>query len=229
MLKKIFILITVLSLTSSVFAATEEDIAQEITIQNQVSNIGMNILNANKIDKRIIFTYSKEDKKLKGAPELTKRQIIVYDDTLKYAEYEDEVAALLSRKISDALKSFDGAWGGAVSAAQVKMAPKKYELVADKRAVDFMVKAGYNPLGLITFINKSCPQKRYDRFSNHNLTSKRLANIYEYIFTKYPYFLANNTYITNPAYQNFLLNSIKNRKLLESKIRSKSYDKVNYE
>ena len=229
MLKKIFILITALSLTSSVFAATEEEIAQEITIQNQVSNIGMNILNANKIDKRIIFTESTEDKKLKGAPELTKRQIIVYDDTLKYAEYEDEVAALLSRKISDALKSFDGAWGGAVSAAQVKMAPKKYELVADKRAVDFMVKAGYNPLGLITFINKSCPQKRYDRFSNHNLTSKRLANIYEYIFTKYPYFLANNTYITNPAYQNFLLNSIKNRKLLESKIRSKSYDKVNYE
>lgn len=212
-----------------VFAASEEKIIQEITVQNQISNIGMKILNANKIEKRIVFTYSKEDKKYKGVPELTKRQIIIYDDTLKYAEYEDEVAAMLSRKISDTLKSFDGAWGGMVSAAQVKMAPKKYELVADKRAVDFMVKAGYNPLGLITFINKSCPQRRFDRFSNHNLTSKRLANIYEYIFTKYPYFLTNNTYLENPVYQNFLLNSVNNRKLLESKIRSKSSEKVNYE
>lgn len=229
MLKKIFILLIILSLPASVYAVTEEHLAKEITIQNQISNIGMHLLNSNKIDKRIVFTYSKEDKSFKGAPELTKRQIIVYDEDIKYAEYEDEAAALLARKISDALKSYDGAWGGTVSAAQVKMAPKKYELVADKRAVDFMVKAGYNPLGLITFINKSCPQKRFDRFSNHNLTSKRLANIYEYIFTKYPYFLANNTYLENPAYQNFLLNSIENRKLLESKIRSRSVEKINYE
>ncbi len=229
MLKKIFILLAMLSMYCGVYAASEEEITQEITIQNQISNIGVKILNSNKIDKRIVFTYSKDDKKYKGVPELTKRQIIVYDDTLKYVEYEDEVAALLSRKISDALKSFDGAWGGMVSAAQVKMAPKKYEMVADKRAVDFMVKAGYNPLGLITFINKSCPQRRFDRFSNHNLTSKRLANIYEYIFTKYPYFLENNTYLENPVYQNFLLNSVNNRKLLESKIRSKSSEKVNYE
>ena len=229
MLKKILIILTILLFTSSVYAVTEEEMIQEITIQNQISNIGMKILNSNKIDKRIVFTYSKDDKKFKGVPELTKRQIVVYDDVLKYAEYEDEVAAMLARKISDALKSFDGAWGGMVSAAQVKMAPKKYEMVADKRAVDFMVKAGYNPLGLITFINKSCPQKRFDRFSNHNLTSKRLAAIYEYIFTKYPYFIVNNTYLENPVYQNFLLNSINNRKLLESKIRSKSNSKVNYE
>ncbi len=229
MLKKILTILTIFLLPVYVFAATEEEIVQDLTIQNQISNIGMKILNSNKIDKRIVFTYSKEDKKFKGVPELTKRQIIIYQDTLQYAEYEDEVAAMLSRKISDALKSFDGAWGGMVSAAQVKMAPKKYEMVADKRAVDFMVKAGYNPLGLITFINKSCPQRRFDRFSNHNLTSKRLANIYEYIFTKYPYFLANNTYLENPVYQNFLLNSVNNRKLLESKIRSKSSEKVNYE
>ena len=229
MMKKIFILLIALFLPAGAFAISEEEMAQEITIQNQISNIGMNILNANKIDKRIVFTYSKDDKNFKGMPELTRRQIIVYDDTLKYAEYEDEVAAMLSRKISDALKSFDGAWGGTVSAAQVKMAPKKYERVADKRAVDFMVKAGYNPLGLITFVNKSCPQRRYDKFSNHSLTSKRLANIYEHIFTKYPYFLTNNTYLENPVYQNFLLNSIENRKLLESKIRSRSTEKVNYE
>ena len=108
------------------------------------------------------------------------------------------------------------------SAKSVKMkaAPKKYELVFDKLAVDYMVKAGYNPLGLITFINKSCPQVRQDTFSTKNLTSKRLANIYERIYTKYPAYLANNEYLYNDYYQNFLLTSQENRKKLEEKITS---------
>ena len=48
----------------------------------------------------------------------------------------------------------------------------KYELIFDKLAVDFMVEAGYNPLGLITLINKTCPQTRQDFISHKNLASK---------------------------------------------------------
>ena len=92
-----------------------------------------------------------------------------------------------------------------------------------------MVNAGYNPIGLITYINKAFPQKRFDRFSSTNLTSKRLAIIYEYIYTKYPYYLANNKYLETDSYQNFLLNSTNNRKLLEEKIKNNLKGDLDYE
>ena len=92
-----------------------------------------------------------------------------------------------------------------------------------------MVKAGFNPLGLITYINKTVPQKRHDLISNKNLASKRLAIVYEYIYTKYPYYLKNNEYINNKHYQNFLLTSQNNRRLLEEKMQSGSKKTLNYE
>ena len=83
-----------------------------------------------------------------------------------------------------------------------------------------MVKAGYNPLGLITYINKTCPQARQDKISGSNLTSRRLAYIYEKIYTQYPNFLVNNAYINNEYYQNFLLTSLENRKKVAEKSRN---------
>lgn len=208
-------------------AADNEALISEIDIQTHIDNIGFEILNSNKINKRIIFTYTKPNKLYKGRPEITKRQIIVYEKQIQYTESDDEIAALLAMKISDAVKSFEDT--GVMGYLEIKMAPKKYEKFSDKRAVDYMVRAGYNPLGLITFIHKSCPQKRNDWISTHNLTSKRLAEIYEYIFVKYPYFLENNSYIENPYYQNFLLSSLENRKILERKLKYKTVYKVKYE
>ena len=151
------------------------------------------------------------------------------DDMYKFTQNDDEIAAMLARGIVTAQRSYMGPVNGYSSAVKIKAAPKKFEMVSDKIAVDYMVKAGFNPLGLITVIHKSCPQKRFDRFSNKNLTSKRLAVIYEYIYTKYPYFLANNTYIENEHYQNFLLTSQHNRKLLYEKIKTGSKEELDYE
>lgn len=128
----------------------------------------------------------------------------MYQDYYRQIADDNELAAYLAREISNASRTFDGIGNGWLTAVQIKAAPKKFETVADKRAVDFMVKAGYNPIALITFINKAFPQQYQDFISNKNLTSKRLALIYEYIYTKYPYFLANNEYLENPNYQNFL-------------------------
>ena len=208
----------------------EEAIIKEQSLQQKVNDIGYKILNANKITKRIIFTYTVENKPLLPVDSsVTKRQIIFYDEYFKHAQNDDEIAAILAREISKAVRSYDGAWGGGISAAQIKMAPKKYEIFADKRAVDYMVHAGYNPLGLITFIHKAFPQKRYDTISYTNLTSRRLAIIYEYIFVKYPQFLINNEYINNDAYQNFLLNSVENRQRLKQKLESGSIESPKYE
>lgn len=229
MLKKkylVFVLFFILTVTSC-FGYDNEAIVSEMDIQSYIDNIGFELLNSNKINKRIVFTYSKKDKLYKGRPEITKRNIVIYGDQIQYTESEDEMAALLAMKISDALKSYEDS--GFMGAIEVKLAPKKYEKFSDKRAVDYMVNAGYNPLGLITLVQKSCPQRRNDWFSTHNLTSKRLAEVYEYIFVKYPYFLENNDYIDNPYYQNFLLSSLENRKILERKLKYKTVYKVKYE
>ncbi len=231
-MKKIFLILfaCLLFASNTVFAIdTEKAIVNDMMLQNHINEIGTRILNANKIDLRMVFLYSRKDKLIKGEPSLTKRQIIIYDKNINNASNDDEIAAFLAREICKTAESYMGQLKGLVGSAQVKFAPKKYEIFFDKRAVDFMVTAGYNPLALITYINKNCPQKRFDTFARSNLTSKRLANIYEYIYTKYPYFLANNTYISNPYYQNFLLTSINNRQKLQQKIEKNTKKEIKYE
>ncbi len=201
----------------------------DMPVQKRINETGFRILNANKIGKHIVFSYNNKEALVKGDPAVIKRQIVIYDKDLKQAETDDELAALIAREISNSRKTFDGALGGFMSSLQVKMAPKKYEVVADKRAVDYLVYAGYNPLGLITYINKAYPQARQDVVSRRNLTSKRLMYIYEKIYFEYPYYLAQNEYINNPYYQNFLLNSIDNRRKLEQKIKNRAVGRVNYE
>lgn len=229
-MKKIFITTAILLFSSTLtFANVEEKLLKEQTLQSRLDSIGVQLLNSNKIERRMVFTHSTKKKPKLDDKTLTKRQIIFYDELYKFTTNDDEVAAFLAREISKAVKSYDGAWGGITDSAHIKLAPKKYEIFADKRAVDYMVNAGYNPLGLITFMHKAYPQKRFDRFACSNLTSKRLAIIYEYIFTKYPQFLVNNEYITNETYQNFLLSSVENRRKLELKIKNGSKDRISYE
>ncbi len=232
-MKKFIILFTLIFLPVLCFAQDEAnlELAKTNNIQNRINNIGTNILNSNKIPRRVVFTYDKRTQKktLTTDKALTKRQVIIYDGLYNSIETDDELAAMISREISTVIKSYDGAWGGTVDSIQVALSSKKFETAADKRAVDFLVKSGYNPLALIVYINKTFPQKRFDRFSRHNLTSKRLARIYEYITYKYPQYLINNEYINNKYYQNFLLTSIENRRKLEEKIRYHSNEEIKYE
>lgn len=211
--------------------AKGSDIVVDNAVQTRIDSVGTQILNNNKIPRRMVFTYNSKTKKklLSSIDDLTKRQIIVYDEIYQFVQTDDELAASLSREIATTVKSYDGDWGGWLDSAQVALGSKKFETVADKRAVDYMVNAGYNPLALIVLINKTCPQKRHDRFSRHNLTSKRLARIYEYITYKYPEYLKNNSYLDNKYYQNFLLTSQNNRRLLENKINTKSTEELKYE
>lgn len=215
--------------TTTTQKASKTPLVEDLRIQNHIDEIGFKILNANKIDVRMVFVYDKETSILNIEPTLRKRQIIAYDKLIKHASSEAELAAFLSREICKGAESHTGMWNGFLNSLQIKAAPKKYELFQDKRGVDFMVTAGYNPLAMITYINKAYPQKRQDKISRSNLTSKRLAHIYEYIYTKYPIYLQNNEYIENYYYQNFLLTSQENRKKLHDKIKSGSKKRVKYE
>jgi len=221
-MKKSIFIICLFLFTNSSFAVEESNLVELNKIQKHINEVGTKILNSNKLEKRVIFTYSEKNKLevLKNTDTLTKRQVVVYSDSYKNIETEDELAGYIAREIPTAIRSYEGLGNGWLSSVKLKAAPKKYELVFDKLAVDYMVKAGYNPLGLITYINKSYPQARQDRISAHNLTSKRLAYIYERIYMKYPEFLINNTYLENYYYQNYLLTSLNNRLVTEKKAKN---------
>ena len=229
-MKKLILIISFLLCSQFVFA-DETQLIQENSIQTRIDSVATDLLNYNKINKRIVFTYDSKSKKktMNLYKNLTKRQVIVYKELYKHVQTDDELAAMLAREISLAMKSYSGMWGGRIDSIQVALGSKKFEMVADKRAVDYMVNANYNPLSLIVYINKTCPQKRSDFISRNNLTSKRLARIYEYITFKYPQYLEDKDYIYNKYYQDFLLNSVENRKLLKEKIDSKSKKEVKYE
>lgn len=191
-----------------------DDIIQNMSIQNQLDNIGFNILNSNRIENHITFQYASQNKQKYNVSKVLKTQIIIYAQGINYAQTEDEKAAMLAIGISRALlknENFN-------ESSDIFHAPQKYEILADKRAVDYIVNAGYNPLGMITYINKSCPQK-LSKISRHNTSTQRMAHVYEYIFINYPYFLKNNEYLNNIYYQNFLLNSMGNRVELEKKLK----------
>lgn len=230
--KRFLFLVLTLLFSRNAFAIDNSQLVEENNIQTRINNIGTKVLNSNKFEKRVTFVYDEQGKKslLKADKTLTKHQVVVFGSDYKNIETDDELAAYIAREISAALRSYDGPCNGLLSSLKIKVAPKKYELVFDKLAVDYMVKAGYNPLGLIIYINKSCPQARQDTFSSNNLTSKRLANIYERIYIQYPSFLVNNTYLKNEYYQNFLLTSLENRKKASEKAKNpKAAKGIKYE
>lgn len=231
-MKNFLFLVLILLVSTSAFAIDNTQLIEENNIQTRINKIGAKVLNSNKFEKRVTFVYDEQGKKglLKADKTLTKHQVVVFGSDYKNIETDDELAAYIAREIPAALRSYDGLGNGLLSSLKIKVAPKKYELFFDKLAVDYMVRAGYNPLGLITYINKSCPQARQDTFSGKNLTSKRLAYIYEKIYTQYPSFLVNNTYIQNEYYQNFLLTSLENRKKVAEKAKNpKAAKGVKYE
>jgi len=69
-------------------------------------------------------------------------------------------------------------------------ANQKYELDADKTAVDLMVKAGYNPLYMESIFQRIMSDGSYmNFFRTHPKGSIRVANIHQKIVTEYPEFL----------------------------------------
>lgn len=229
-MKKVVILASLFVLMcTNVYAGTSEIINGDSIkqAQNRIDNIGFRILNYNGIEKRTTFDF--DTRSVKNAySRFRDRQIVLYKGLYYRLESDDEVAAILSHEISHSVESYNGIFRGYFTDLSYYFAPKKYEYKADKKAVDYMVNAGYNPVALIVVMNKAFPQERYDWCSTHPLTSRRMMEIYEYIYKKYPEYLANNVYKNNIFYQNFLLTSKENRAKFQNKIETNSKRSVNY-
>ncbi|MDD3593011.1 MAG: M48 family metallopeptidase [Candidatus Gastranaerophilales bacterium] len=207
------------------------DITKEKQYVDTLNRVGFRLLNANGLTNRAIFRY--DPKRVANAYALTHirtdRRVVVYRGALMLCDSDDELAGVLGHEISHIMDSYDGILRGSFDILKYVLTPRKYEYKADKRSIDYMVKAGYNPVAYIVLMTKLMGQFRYDTiFSGHPLTTRRTAEVYEYIYKKYPYFLAENAYKDNIYYQNFLLTSSENRRRLQKNIQSGSNKKTNY-
>lgn len=206
------------------------DVKTTDELQTRMNSVGFRILNSNRIDKRFTFmainrVYTRD---FWTDVSSVNRIVWVKPVVIPYIDDDNELAAILSHSIAHGVDSYEGVFRGYISILNYWVAPNKYDLKADKAAVDYMINADYNPLALITILNKIGKQYRYDIFSNHTLVSRRMMLIYEYIYTKYPHVLVDNAYKDNIYYQNFLLTSRNNRMKLLEKIKTNSEKKVKY-
>jgi len=218
-MKKFIILVAFLLLGANITQASESiditNLQNLQEIQNRIDKIGFRILNSNGIEKRTVFDYSIKMEK-NAYSKYSNRQIVLYKGLYLRLNSDDEVAAILSHEISHSVDSYDGILRGFFSYINDS---KKSEYKADKRAIDYMVRAGYNPVALIVVFSKALPEERYDWYSTHPLTSRRMMAVYEYIYNKYPQYLVNNVYKDDLYYQNFLLTSKAKRAEFQEKIR----------
>lgn len=168
--------------------------------EEKIIEIGSKLLNDNKIDKRVPFNLIRDYKEINAYSKSFDKTVCIYQGILPYIDSDDEFAYVIGHEISHSLD----AYGGVPAWIANKFNSKHYEYKSDLMSIDFMVKAGYNPIAAITCSNKFMPEYQWDfgfMFS-HPKTSKRLMAMYKYIRVKYPAAL-NSPMTANIHYVNF--------------------------
>lgn len=176
--------------------------------EQKVLEVGTKIINANKLDKRIPIQMNRDLKTINANSCLTNKTVVVYYGILPYFDNDDELAYVLGHEIAHSIDAYDGP----VKWVNMKLNSQQYEHKADLIGIDLMTKAGYNPLAAITCANKWMPEITFNFgiFTTHPKTSKRLIEMYKYIYVKYPWALKTDM-ANNVNYQNFLNSSTKER------------------
>lgn len=212
-MKKFLIGIFTLLLGLQCFAATTTTTATTSTdwdsaaAQKRLNNIAYVIIKSNGLPDGISIKVSNDEDA--NAYANINKEIYVYRGMLNYAVTDEELAAVLGHEmghiinghnakqsilnsiianITGSIKADTTAKAVGVAAAQQLSSTKlsrKDEFEADITSVDLLVKANYNPLALISVLNKICGNY-IDVISSHPSGEKRLMNIYNYIEYNYP-------------------------------------------
>ena len=226
-MKKLLITLFALFLGLQVNAATTTN-WDSATAQKRLNNIAYKIIKANSLPSGISVKVSNDDNA--NAYANINKEIYVFKGMLNYATTDDEIAAVLSHEIGHIVNGHhakqsilnsiissifgtiepktDGQAIGVAAAEQISTSnlSRKDEYEADITAVDLLVKAGYNPLALISVLNKICGNY-IDVISTHPTGEKRLMNIYDYTSYNYPA-LAKKGYSTDSYKKAYALISI---------------------
>ena len=175
------------------------------TIKTRVNKIGQKVVTENKLPKEVSFNVVESD--TVNAYADANNQIVIYTGLLNLAQKDEEIAGIMSHEIGHIMKShcykqtfFNIALGiitsnitdqktaaGAkiVSELASNKVSREQEYDADYTSADLMYKAGYNPLGLISALNK-ISNNYLDFLSDHPSGDKRLMALYDYINYNYP-------------------------------------------
>lgn len=207
-MKKILLLLGVLLIGSCTFAE-EIVVIRGVNMDNfwkkkgideqKVILVGQKIMLDNKIAKRVPIWV--DNKKTINAYSRTYDKIvIIHEGMFFYIDNDDELAYVLSHEIAHSVE----AYGGMMKYMAVNANSKKYEQKADLNGIDYMVNAGYDPIAAITMGNKifAEPVCDWGFTSTHPKGSKRLMDMYKYIYVKYPHYL-NSPLTKSPSYKNF--------------------------
>ncbi len=204
----VFLIALFLFFTINPIIAKDFCTSENVYIQQKINETGFRLLNSANYNKRITF-YLVPQNKVKTRINKRTNRIYLYQGTLKYIEDSNELAAVLSLDIAKLMDYKAGFF----RQFSISFSPRKYEIKADKKAVDLMAKAGYNPIALINFINKTAEEPNwFEHNIMHHKGKERATYIYQYIYEKYPAYIANNSYLKDSEYQNFLRITPKARK-----------------
>ena len=207
-----------------VSGVTTENIWQKLGTREQKLNIvGAKLLNANKINKRVVFNVNSSTS-VNAFAAYSNKTVSVNKGTFNYIDNDDELAAILAHEIAHTIDYY----GGFGKAITMTFNSKSYEHKADLLAIDYMVNAGYNPIAMITVMNKIGGESVWDWgiFWSHPKTSSRLMKDYEYIYVKYPKYLISDM-TKNINYVNWTYTAQKDINKFEEKEKAKAAKRGN--
>lgn len=174
--------------------------------EQKVLDVGTKIINANKLDKRIPIQLNRNRNIINACSYYQHKTIVIYYGILPYFDNDDELAYVLSHEMAHSLD----AYGGFFKWVHMSFNSKQYEYKADLIGIDMMTRAGYNPIAAITCANKWMPEDYwgFGILASHPKTSKRLFEMYKYIYVKYPWALKTDM-VHNVNFENFIYASKK--------------------
>ena len=199
-MKKFLILLFALFLGLQVNAGTTT--VDKTATQKRLNNIVYIIVKKNNLPSGI--TVKLENKDEANAYATLNKEIYVYTGMLKVATTDEELAAIMAHEmghilnghnakqtiLNSVIKSVASSTNpqtnaqalGVIAAQELSTSnlSRKDEMEADITAIDLLHNAGYNPLALISVLNKVCGNY-IDVISTHPSGEKRLQNAYDYI------------------------------------------------
>ncbi len=169
--------------------------------QKRINNIGAVIISKNALPNGISFKVS--DSEEVNAYANINKQVYVYRGLLQYVETDDELAAVISHEIGHIINghcakqsilnsiistAFNSINSSAASTIGQNLTVSKIsrsdEFEADLTGVDLLQKTNYNPLAMISVLNK-ISGNYIDILQTHPSGEKRLMNVYNYIDYNY--------------------------------------------
>lgn len=168
--------------------------------EKKVINVANKIISSNKLKGRAPVFVDASRLVNAFSNKLT-RDIHIFSNTLLYIDNDDELAYLLAHEIAHSMETYASPF----RIISMTVTPKNYEFKADLVGIDYMVKAGYNPIAAITFGNKIFTEPYWDWgfTSSHPKGSRRLFAMYKHIYTKYPEYL-NSSMVQNLSFTNYI-------------------------